>query len=79
MTARNLAEALVEDIANVGLAELVNANSLKSIEGDTLVEIEQDDDLIRVYEGGEQIAEYSTSDEDFNKKFMATIATSLNF
>ena len=79
MTAQNLAEALAEDIAEVGLAELVAPGSLKSTEGDTLVELEQDGDLITVFEGGEEIAEYSTSDEDFNGKLMATLATSLNF
>lgn len=79
MAVRNLAEALAEDIADVGLAELVAPGSLKATESDTLVELEQESDLIRIYEGGEQIAEYSTSDEKFNEKLMATLATSLNF
>lgn len=79
MTAQNLASALAEDIAEAGLATLIDSTSLESLDCRTLIELEQDGDTIEVYENGDAIAEFSTSDEDFNDKFMATLATSLNF
>lgn len=77
--ALNLAEALAQDIAKEGLAELVSPGKLRSLDSDTLVELEQDDDSIVVYENGDLIAEHSTDDEDFSVKLMKTVATSLNF
>lgn len=77
--ALNLAEALAQDIAKEGLAELVSRGKLRSLDSDTLVELEQDDDSIVVYENGDLIAEHSTDDEDFSVKLMKTVATSLNF
>lgn len=79
MAIQNLAEALAEDIADVGLAVLEAPGSLRSLEGNTLVELEQEGDLIRIYENGDGIDEYSTADESFNDRLMATLATSLNF
>lgn len=77
--ALNLAEALAQDIAKEGLAELVSRGKLRALDSDTLVELEQDDDSIVVYENGDLIAEHSTDDEDFSVKLMKTVATSLNF
>ena len=80
MAAKNLAEALVEDIAATGLAELVAPGILKAHEGDGLVELQQEDDLIRVYDhSGDAIAEFNTADENFNESFLRTLATELNF
>jgi len=77
--AKDLAETLAEDLAGLGLAELVAPGSLKALEGNTLVEVEQTDDLISVYENGDLLRDFSTSDPKFNEEFLATLATSLNF
>lgn len=79
MAAKNLAETLAEDLAGLGLAELVGPGSLKSVEGNTLVELTQDEDTIGIYENGDLLREVSLSDEQFQKSFMETLATSLNF
>lgn len=79
MAAQNLAEALAADLADAGLAELVSPGSLRPLDGGNLVELEQEGDLIRVYENGDGIDELSTSDESFNEKLMVTLATALNF
>lgn len=77
--AKDLAETLAEDLAVLGLAELVSPGSLKALNGNTLVEIEQDNDLISVYENGELLKDFATTDPQFNESFLATLATSLNF
>ncbi len=79
MEARNLAEALAEDLAELGLAELVSPGELRSLDGSTRVELEQEGDLISIFENGDEIAQYSTSDDDFDTRFMGVVATSLNF
>jgi len=79
MAAKNLAETLAEDLAGLGLAELVGPGSLKALEGNTLVELEQENDLIGIYENGDLLREVALSDEKFQETFMATLATSLNF
>jgi len=77
--AKDLAETLAEDLAELGLAELVGPGSLKALQGNTLVELEQEDDLITVYENGDSIGDFSFADEKFHESFMAALATSLNF
>lgn len=75
----NLAEALATDLADVGLAELESPGVLRSLTDDTRVALEQDEDSIRVYENGDEIADISTDDDEFSGKLMATVATALNF
>jgi hypothetical protein len=80
MAAKNLAESLAEDIAATGLAELVAPGILKANEGDGLAELQQEGDVVRVFDhSGDAIAEFSTADEDFNEAFLRTLATELNF
>jgi len=80
MATQNLAEALAADIADVGLAELVAPGILKAHEGDGLAELQQEGDVVRVYDhSGDAIAEFNTADEDFNESFLRTLATELNF
>lgn len=77
--ADDLARVLAADIADLGLAESAGPGRLKSLEDGTLVELEQEGDAIRVSENGDEIAEYLTTDPQFNEKLMATLATALNF
>lgn len=79
MAEQNLAEAIAANIGDAGLAELVAPGSLKSLEGNTLVELEQHGDTISIYENGDSVADISTDDADFNDRLMAVVATALNF
>lgn len=79
MAVNNLAEAITEDIATEGLAELVSPGTLRSTDGDTVLELVQEDETVIAYENGDYIAEFPTSSESFSTDVMATIATSLNF
>lgn len=79
MAVANLAEALAEDLSELGLAELVAPGELRSLDGSTRVELEQDGKIISIYENGDEIAQCSTDDDDFDTRFMEVVATSLNF
>lgn len=78
--ANNLAEAMVEDLATMGLGTFKAPNGLRSIDGEnTLVELEQQGSFITVLENGEVLAELDTENSEFNEILMAHLATSLNF
>lgn len=79
MAVQDLAEAITVDIASEGLAELVSPGTLRSTDGETVLELVQEDEVVLAYENGDYIAEFSTLSEDFSANLMATVATSLNF
>jgi len=78
--ATNLAEALAEDIISSGLANGGDLpGQLRSLDGDVLVELSQDGSTISLAEDGQWVLDLSTTDEDFNEKFIANLASLLNF
>lgn len=83
----NLAEALVEDFAEAGLAELVSPGKLKSYSGENVVEVLQEVvtgangneiEQIVIVSNGEVIETLNIEDEKFNDDFFRIMRTELN-
>jgi len=75
-----LAEALVNDYVELGVAEKVNDTTLKSIDSDTTVELLEGDttDTLLVFVDGVEELELEYDDESFNDKLVQLLAEALN-
>jgi hypothetical protein len=74
-----LANALVDDIDGVSLAEKVGPNTLKAVDSEAELTVTQEGETILVEEMGCITLELSIHDEEFNEKFINHLADSLNF
>ena len=75
----DLADALTRDLADAGLAEQLGEGELKSLSSEDVLKVEQNGDVVELFENGDSILELNTQEVDFNERFIAAAATSLNF
>ena len=75
-----LAEALVNDYVELGVAEKVDDTTLKSIDSDTTVELLEGDtaNTLLVFVDGVEELELDYDDESFNDKLVQLLAEALN-